>query len=112
MTSEQERVKPGQMVRLSGCADGQQFVVAVSDFGVMSTRTTDGHGIVHSHPWRDVILPEPPKAKPGVRYQWAADHVLVDGYFNGVGLVDGRIFSVRSQGIHTFKPELWREVDS
>lgn len=105
MTEQQQKVTVGQVVTLKH-GFGKRTVLLVCDDGLLTIAGTDKQA-PHFWPWDEVILPEPPKAKPGVRYRIEGP----TGNQDGVGSTDGRVwaFGISSVFIVPFTDQ-WREV--
>lgn len=104
MTDAQRQIQVGQMVRMKGSTSDWK-VRHVYDDGVTVTSDTDMNWIrLHFFRWSEVILPEPPKAKPGVVYRSKNDW-----RYKAIGRLDGRLVSINPYDSDFGLPSEWEE---
>jgi len=80
MTEPQQRVKPGDRVTIKMMSlENIREVLLTTDSGVVvrGNGRTEAGACVRFWPWSQVILPEPPKAKPGVVYRSNFDSLRI-----------------------------------
>lgn len=102
-TPAQRRVQPGDTIRSQGNPYEWQ-VLCVREDGVEVDASPHALVYVLFVPWSQVILPDPPKAKPGVLYRHEPTGRL------GVGRTVGSLYVAVNDHQSPFDPDEWEEV--
>lgn len=89
-TEQRQRVKPGDVVRLKAFPTVDMRVFAVTEDGIIGYWADESAPELRRRRWADIIEPEPPKAKPGVRYRRASSRF--NDWDWAIGKANGDLF--------------------